>query len=560
MRRNAKKPAKIEKPKSDSILDLMDYAVSVAKEEGVDKTLVKARSELAKIGKMLEIAPLEALLFSCFMEMGNDNSINLEQLADTLGCGNIKILKYANECDALVKKRLVRAGKNRRGSVAYRIPVHVKESIRKDGKVVPEKIDGLTIRKLFHRLNDLFQERNNEELTYADLVSDVKELLEANKQLEFCARVLSVHLDDDDTILLVAACHLFVENDDDNIGYHDICFLYDGDDDCDCLSDCMRDNLKSEDFSLFACKLLQHNNDDGFICEDSFRVSNRAKKELLSEIKTLRGSNKKVMKWEKIKEKKLFYNDKDRASIDELTGLLQEDNYKKVVDRLNTEGMHKGFACLFSGYPGTGKTETAYQIARATGRDLMAVDIAETKSMWYGESEKKIKELFDDYRQAVEDCDKAPILLFNEADAIISSRKSTAGSPNAEIDETENRIQNIILQEIENLDGILIATTNLTGNMDKAFERRFLYKIEFEKPTFDARKSIWLSMIAGLPDSDAGELADSFNMTGGQIENVARKRTVNAVLNGKMPEMAVMKGWCKEELAGSAGKVIGFGT
>jgi SpoVK/Ycf46/Vps4 family AAA+-type ATPase len=222
--------------------------------------------------------------------------------------------------------------------------------------------------------------------------------------------------------------------------------------------------------------------------------------------------------------------------------------------------MHKGFACLFSGYPGTGKTETAYQIARMTGRDLMAVDIAETKSCWYGESEKKIKEVFDSYRTAVENREIAPILLFNEADAIISSRKSTGGSANASIDETENRIQNIILQEIENLDGILIATTNLTQNMDKAFERRFLYKIEFGKPVFDARKNIWASLIPALSDADAGVLANSFTMTGGQIENIARRRTVESVLSGSSPSLARLSAWCRDELSGSKEKIIGFGV
>lgn len=66
---------------------------------------------------------------------------------------------------------------------------------------------------------------------------------------------------------------------------------------------------------------------------------------------------------------------------------------------------------------------------------------------------------------------KAPILLFNEADAIIGKRQ--VGAERA-VEKMENSIQNIILQEIEQLDGILIATTNLAENMDKAFERRFL--------------------------------------------------------------------------------------
>lgn len=43
-----------------------------------------------------------------------------------------------------------------------------------------------------------------------------------------------------------------------------------------------------------------------------------------------------------------------------------------------------------------------------------------------------------------------------------------------------NALQNIILQEMEDLEGILIATTNMTKSFDAAFERRFLYKVLFK--------------------------------------------------------------------------------
>ena len=43
---------------------------------------------------------------------------------------------------------------------------------------------------------------------------------------------------------------------------------------------------------------------------------------------------------------------------------------------------------------------------------------------------------------------------------------------------------------METLEGIMIATTNLTTNLDKAFERRFLYKIRFDKPTLESQAKI----------------------------------------------------------------------
>lgn len=114
--------------------------------------------------------------------------------------------------------------------------------------------------------------------------------------------------------------------------------------------------------------------------------------------------------------------------------------------------------------------------------------------MWVGESEKNIKAIFDRYREHVKNSKVAPILLFNEADAVIGKRREGAEKA---VDKMENSIQNIILQEMETLDGIMIATTNLEQNMDKAFERRFLYKIKFNKPSVEARMNIWRSMIPG---------------------------------------------------------------
>ena len=195
---------------------------------------------------------------------------------------------------------------------------------------------------------------------------------------------------------------------------------------------------------------------------------------------------------------------------------------------MKEKGFRNGFACLFYGGPGTGKTETVYQLARQTGRNIMVVDVPRIKSKWVGESEKNIKALFDRYREQVKRATLTPILLFNEADAIIGIRKNGASSA---VDKMENSIQNIILQEMETLDGIMIATTNLQQNLDKAFERRFLYKIKFDKPTEEARTHIWHSMIPELSELDTHTLAAKYDFSGGQIENIARHYTIDSILH-----------------------------
>ncbi len=152
------------------------------------------------------------------------------------------------------------------------------------------------------------------------------------------------------------------------------------------------------------------------------------------------------------------------------------------------------------------------------------------KSCWVGESEKNIKALFDRYRNICKNSKLAPVLLFNEADAVLGVRMEGAARA---VDKMENSIQNIILQEMETLEGIMIATTNLTTNLDKAFERRFLYKIRFDKPTLESQAKIWQAMLSSLSEHDAQTLASQFDLSGGEIENIARKHSVNAILSGK---------------------------
>ena len=271
-------------------------------------------------------------------------------------------------------------------------------------------------------------------------------------------------------------------------------------------------------------------------------------------------NDKNLILFNTIKPKKMFYNEKETVEIQKLVSLLSNENYCKIQERLGKKGLRNGFTCLFTGGPGTGKTETAYQIARQTGRNIMAVNIAETKSMFFGESERKITEIFADYRAAVNNSKIAPILLFNEADGIISKRLELHSFSRA-VDQAENGIQNIILQEIENLSGILIATTNLTQNMDSAFDRRFLYKISFDRPCADGRKDIWNALLPELPEELVAELSGKYELTGGQIENIARKINVDAILTG-CTSMDTLLQYCKDEADSgfSVSKKIGFAS
>lgn len=122
----------------------------------------------------------------------------------------------------------------------------------------------------------------------------------------------------------------------------------------------------------------------------------------------------------------------------------------------------------------------------------------------------------------------------------------------------ENSLQNIILQEMERLEGIMIATTNLTENLDKAFERRFIYKVQFKKPETDVKAKIWKSMLPDLTDEEAAVLARRYDMSGGMIENITRKKSVTEIITGNYVGFDMIMEMCDDETIVSSRKVVGF--
>lgn len=307
--------------------------------------------------------------------------------------------------------------------------------------------------------------------------------------------------------------------------------------------------LKDEAHKLQRLDLVETVSIDSFFGEYTvLRLTDMAKELYFEEDAPIfieKISKKELIEASGIKEKHLFFSQREQEQLSMVENALQEDNYHNLVERLDAKGLPRGIAILLYGAPGTGKTESVMQWARKSGRDIIHVDISATKSMWYGESEKIIKGIFTRYRQTCKRAAMKPILLFNEADAIFSKRRDMDGGRS--IDQTENTIQNIILEEMERLDGILIATTNLAGNLDAAFERRFLFKIRFDRPSIEAKRNIWLDKLPGLGLSDADRLATNYDFSGGEIDNIVRKVSMMEVLDGTTQSFDIVNRFCCEE-------------
>ena len=258
-----------------------------------------------------------------------------------------------------------------------------------------------------------------------------------------------------------------------------------------------------------------------------------------------------------IKECKLFFSGKTRDHVDRLRSILQEESYRQIVAKLKEKNMPSGLNILLYGTPGTGKTELVQQLARETGRDLFVVDMALLRDTFVGESEQNLARIFSNYRAYVERMPKTPILFCNECDAIFGSRMEHA---NDAVDKMENAMQNILLEQMEKMQGIMICTTNLTSTLDKAFERRFLMKLQLPKPENEARKLIWQSMLPQLNEEQSTTLANRFDFSGGQIQNVTRKQIINSIFTGndELDFNRILDDCNAESLDRTNGRKIGF--
>lgn len=507
-----------------------------------EEEITKCAPHSKILAEKLNLTAIQSLLLSIFIDQSYDEAIRITDLARHFDCRNVSLLCYGDDIDHLAQSGYIRRRKATRHQKfsSYRVPDDVLNSLQKNIPYAAPLIGGLSIQKFFDHLYKLFEAAEDDELSIDELSSNAEELVEQNPSLQICKSMGQYNLCDEDDYALTLAlyfCHRLVNENDDNIGFHDIERIFDSKVDFNSV----RSAFKNRWHRLMCAEIVESKKDGELASRDYYCLSDKAKDELLSELNLdLKGKkrHKDIISYTEVIHKHLFYNDTEQHQIEQLVSLLDENNFASVQKRLVQNGMRKGFACLFYGLPGTGKTETVYQIARQTSRDILVVNISDIKSMWVGESEKNIKALFDRYRNLSKNSIKIPILLFNEADAVLGVRQE--GAERA-VDKMENSIQNIILQEMESLEGIMIATTNLTQNLDKAFERRFLYKIEFSKPNVDAKLAIWRSMMPSLSEEVASELASSYDFSGGQIENIARKRTVEMIIGGNEPAIEMLR-------------------
>jgi len=525
-----------------TLLQAIETLAESSRDSKLSSNYMKSvKNETKFLAKQYGITERQAVLFAVCMDEG-PNNVDYRDIASHLDINRIAVLALASDIDALVHRRILRYRDVKDGD-SFDVSVAVIRCLKRNEVYQLPSLKGLDCPAVFELLSQWFEDLGDSAVGPKELSQELQELFDANSKLNFVKKVRQQELCPESELLLVKFCHYLINKNDEDIRFNQMDDVYEG----EAAFSRAKGHLRKGTHALQKQKLIEFLCVDGIADNTRFKLTEDAKRDLLAEMNINATEEKIVGVFDPkdITSKTLFFSDTVGKQVDELKGFFEPERYQAIYERMKQRGFRQGFACLFYGGPGTGKTETAYQLARQTGRAIMMVDVPSIRSKWVGESEKNIKAVFDRYRELVKRNTLAPILLFNEADALICTRMS--GAQNA-VDKMENTMQNIILQEMENLDGIMIATTNLTENLDPAFERRFLYKIMFEKPDAAVRQKIWQQMIPELNDSDASVLASHYDFSGGQIENIARKHAINSILYGDSTEvLPVLENYCRSE-------------
>ena len=171
--------------------------------------------------------------------------------------------------------------------------------------------------------------------------------------------------------------------------------------------------------------------------------------------------------------------------------------HPELFDRL---GIDPPKGVLLFGPPGTGKTLIAKAVANESGAAFYSIQGPEIMSKFYGESEARLREVFEEAEQ------NAPSIIFiDEIDSIASKRDETQG-------EVERRVVAQLLTLMDGLKSrgkvIVIGATNRVDAVDPALRRpgRFDRELEIGVPDRDGRKEIMQIHTRSMP------LADDFDI------------------------------------------------
>ena len=317
--------------KDMNLLEAMEHIVALAKgSELSDEFYNKADEYICFVADKLQLGKLQSVMLALFVDKSDSRNILASDIAEFLQCTTIQIIKCMNDVDELVRREYILKREDER-QLSFRVPIDVLESLTNNEAFVVKAKTNLSASELMMELETIFDKRGNKELSYEQTASKTKCLLENNMDLAFSRKLREYALNEEDQTLLILFCHLFANNNDDEIRFHDIEFLFPKRQ-----WNRIKCMLNTKCHTLQYLQLIEYGNDNGLADRETFRLTREAKRELLSELNlsSMSQAYKGTIKAKDIVAKQLYYENDTQQQIAELEDLLDENRYQQIHSRM----------------------------------------------------------------------------------------------------------------------------------------------------------------------------------------------------------------------------------
>lgn len=358
--------------------------------------------EIKRVCDYFEVNTIEAILLATCFVKSCFNVVELPEIIKHFGLENHSFLIYLENFNLLTFKSIVIKTENRNSENNYKLSQHIYDYILAQKSIPKElleiKIKENTFSEFLSDMDILSNLKDDEKINYYYFIQKLKDLLNANihfKLTEFAIK--NLELVDSfvffDTILDAMNCG---ENDFNTSLQSTVDDFYERKRD----SFKYINNFLEEKTTLNLLDLIE---------KDSNSFSNRHRIQLTQKavfmlkewegisLEFVEKKDKRLIYHDQIQKRNLFYNSGEELQLEPIKKSFSNTAFTILQSRLKSKNMSAGITVLLYGSPGTGKTETVYQLAKKHNRPIFKVEISETKSMWFGEIQKLVKKIFSDY-------------------------------------------------------------------------------------------------------------------------------------------------------------------
>lgn len=337
------------------------------------------------------------------------DTVDLNDLIAYFDCNPMKILEYSDDFEYLHSIGIFEKKKSRHrvklAGTNDQFIIHeiITEAILQNKplpKINEKKIKGII--DLLEQLYKLGEQRDDDKISTFELFLKVEKLISNNTHFPLLERVKQFSLSIEDTYLFLYLIWKTVSGSEST----DIGRALDG------IYDSPSDRVYEIQKLMSANHILINNNlieikEAQFFNDTEIKLTETSL-QLLNDCDIKLFLNKKrkdnIILPSEVVYRELIFDNQEMNQLETLQNLLQEQKFNETQTRLTNKGLPKGISVLLHGAPGTGKTEIVKQLAKATDREIMKVEISQSKSMWFGESEKIIKRIFTDYKAYAKEC------------------------------------------------------------------------------------------------------------------------------------------------------------